>query len=177
MRGTKVGAIASTNTGRLVNCFVDDQLFIITLLASGSAHYAGGLVAELNGGKIENSYVNINHIAHNDNTGVFGGLVGHITGSGNVINNCYAYELATTTRRIYGANDGTTTFTRCYLVDTQAGGPETVNVSGDAEAAISTLFNNLRTTLPPNGKSWMRKATGSGLANMPGLTPYTISGS
>ena len=178
LRGTKVGAIASTNTGRLVNCFVDDQLFIITLLASGSAHYAGGLVAELNGGKIENSYVNINHIAHNDNTGVFGGLVGHITGNGNVINNCYAYELATTTRRIYGANDGTTTFTRCYLVDgTQAGGPETVDVSADAEEAMKTLKNNLRTTLPPNGKSWERKASGSGLANMPGLSPYTISGS
>ena len=179
LRGTCVGAIASTNSGRLVNCYVNDQLFIITLLASGGAHYAGGLVGVLNGGQIENCFVNINHVAYNDNTGVHGGLVGRITGSGNVINNCYAYELATTTHRIYGADDGTSTdFTRCYLVNGEQIGVTPYEVSGtdeQKETAVNTLKGNLKAaSLPTNGKTWVRKTAGNGLDNMPYLEPYTL---
>lgn len=161
LRGTHVGAIASTvSGGKVINCFVDDELCVITLLASGSAHYAGGIAAELTGGSIENSFVYLNHIAHNDNTGVYGSLVGSITGGS--ITNCYSRDAVSVNPRFYG-NKTSGTLTRCWMVHTSAQpdltGAYTTGQLGDL---LSSLNN---ASLPTGSRAW-----DSG----PKLSPYTL---
>lgn len=165
LRGTKVGAIAATvSGGRLVNCFVDDPLCVITLLASGSPHYAGGIAAEQTGGKIENCFAYIHHITRNDNTGVYGALVGRITGGS--ITNCYSREEYSDTPRFYG-NNTSGTLSRCWIVSSAAA------QTGLTGNYTTSQLDDLQTSLEASGMPAGSRSWDAG----PKLSLYTISGS
>lgn len=166
LRGTKVGAIAATvSSGRLVNCFVDDPLCVITLLASGSPHYAGGIAAELTGGSIDNCFAYLHHIARNDNTGVYGALVGSITGGS--INNCYSREAYSDTPRFYGSKSGGT-FSRCWIVSSTAAQDGLTGNYTTSESELGDLKTSLEASgMPANSRSWDAG---------PKLSLYTVSG-
>lgn len=165
LRGTKVGAIAATvSGGRLVNCFVDDPLCVITLLASGSAHYAGGIAAEQTGGKIDNCFAYIHHITHNDNTGVYGTLVGRIAGGS--ISNCYSREEYSDSPRFYG-NHSSGTFSRCWIVSSSAA--QTGLTGNYTTSELGELKESLDASgMPAGARSWDAG---------PKLSLYTVSGS
>lgn len=167
LRGTKVGAIAATvSGGRLVNCFVDDPLCVITLLASGSAHYAGGIAAEQTGGRIENCFAYLHHITRNDNTGVYGTLVGSITGGS--ITNCYSREEYSDTPRFYG-NNTSGTLNRCWIVSNTAAQTQT----GLTGKYTTSQLDDLKTSLEAPGMPAGSRSWDAG----PKLSLYTVSGS
>lgn len=144
MRGVKVGGIATTvNSGTLQNCFINDSLFLITLNANSATHYAGGLVAEMTGGTIQNSFGLIHNVSALDANGVYGTVVGHLTGG--TIENCYGLEVTASNAPFYGSKSGGT-LTHCHLVNgTQAEVSDcitTVNAT-TLEALKESLNNNL----------------------------------
>ena len=155
LRGTHVGAIVSTlSNGRLVNCFVNDTLCVITLQASASPHCAGAIAAEMTGGAIDNCFAYIHHIARNDATGVYGALVGKVTGG--TITNCYAREAAAAVPRFYGTNSGGT-FNRCWIVGTETQEGLTGKLSSSAaDLALLIDDNHLnKSSLPELAKAWI----------------------
>ena len=175
LRGTTVGGIAANQSGansKLTNCFVDNNLFVITLLASASSHYAGGLVAVLNGGSVKDSYTLINQIQTRDNTGVYGSLAGHI-GAGAKVDNCYSYVHASVEANpaFYGDTvAGARVFTHCYIVGSTQTGITTV---ANESSPLGTLLTNLQTNHTCT-YSWQSGTTLNG-KTYPELEVYTRS--
>lgn len=145
LRGTTVGGIVATQSGaasKLTNCFINDDIVVITLFASASAHYAGGLAAVVNGGSIKDCHALMSHIEHRDNTGIYGTLVGHV-GTGAKIENCYSYatEDLDASPKLYGdTTAGARVFTRTYFVGGTQDGVTTV---ANETAPLATLRTNL----------------------------------
>ena len=182
LRGTKVGGIAATQSGtggsKIINCFIDDYLSVITLYASANAHYAGGLVAELSSGQLLNSYALINRIEPQDNTGVYGNAVG-LVGMSATVSNCYAYSksLVDVAPRFYGSVASGGTLTNAYLINGIA--QDGVNAVANNAAGLSSLLTNLHTNYSgysgiTGAKDWVSGTTIDGLT-YPALSPYTIS--
>lgn len=114
LRADKVGGIAvSHSAGTIKNSYINDSLFVLTVNASTSAHYAGGLVAEMSGGTLDNSFALVNRVTTHDNSALYGSVVGHLTGG--TINNCYGLSTSSTSTKFYGDKTGGT-LTLCHLV-------------------------------------------------------------
>ncbi len=166
LRGTVVGGIATyVRGGTLVNCFVDNDLWVLAL--KSSAQYGGAMAAVLSNGTIKNCYARIYRISHLDETSTYGTVVGNITGG--TVNNCYAYETAydatpTVQSLFYGANTSGS-LTHCYLVrSTQSG----VTTFANTSQGLSDLKDALNTNRPsgtPSSYTWI---------NGPKLSPYSF---
>ena len=158
LRGTTVGGIATyVHNGTLINCFVDNDFWILTLKASSAAHYAGSLAAVLTNGSIKNSYARIYQIHPLDATGIYGTVVGNI--SGGTVENCYAYETAydvspSTVVNFYGANNSGT-LTHCNMVRSSQSG---ITTFANTTQGLNNLRDTLNAHLPsstPTAYSWI----------------------
>lgn len=169
LTGRMVGgiAISNHNGGAIRNSYCNDELLQFVLLASSSPHYAGGIVASIASGTIENCYVTISDISTRDNTGYTGAIVGYI--SGGTIINSYAYEVLSVNHRIYG-HKVSGTLNGVHLVDgTQDGA---TSVTPDA-AGFNSLFGSLQAAAAANDAydEWQQPAPGE----RPVLVPYSIT--
>ncbi len=151
LRAAKVGGIAVTmNNGTIKNCYINDSIFVLSLNASSSAHYAGGLVAEMSGGTLFNSFALINRVTTHDLSGVYGSVVGHLTGG--TINNCYGLSVTSISTKFYGDKSGSPTLSYCYLVDNNQADVTHVDANN---AGLGGLLDNLNTH-NNDGYSWTR---------------------
>lgn len=168
IRGTVIGTIAAivNNGGVVKNSFCNAPLKAITVAASSSVHYGGGLVGQLNmGGQLLNSYAHIYHMINRDEGGVLGGLIGNTTGG--TVDNCYVYETTTTSRNIYGSGSGAT-FSNCHIVGGTEEPPSGVDNVGTTSSALSTLKEALDSRASAQGyRRWVMSAT------VPVLDTYT----
>lgn len=184
LTGSTVGLIAATvSNGRILNCFCNNNITIVTLRANDDLHYGGGLVGELNGGSIENSFVYDNKIRRIDNKGIIGGLVGKVSGTTARIKNCYSYEYSSGSQVFYGELNAVDDdlFSGCYLVGAVYGGTATGITSvtvGDG------YFDNMRLALNGNSEpdapagwdsDWYRWEAQSSTIHLPRLTAYSAS--
>lgn len=167
MRGVKVGGIATTvSGGTLQNCFINDSLFLITLNANSSTHYAGGLAAEMTSGSINNCFSLIHSVTRYDANGIYGTVVGNLAGG--TVDNCYGLEVTSSNTPFYGTNTGGT-LNHCYVVkgsQTGVTGINTVNAT-----TLENLKDNLNSNIPMGGQYWTR---GSGNHAAPYIVnPYS----
>lgn len=170
LTGSTVGLIAATvSNGRILNSFCNNSLTIVTLKANDDQHYGGGLVGELNGGTIENSFIYDNKIRRIDNKGIIGGLIGKLNAG--TVNNCYVYESNTTTHSLFGTKSNGATITDCHIV--QGSGTES-GISNWATDQFTDLQSGLNSHKPVDGMSW-EGAVNS--ATPPHLEAYTVTSS
>ena len=141
VKGTVVGLIAATvNGGTLQNCFGNNFGTTVTTITSASPHHAGGLVGELKGGSLNNSFAYLSSVSSEDASGNVGGLVG--TMSGGTIDNCYAYERLPQQRAFYGSKSGGD-ITNSHLV----GGSSATGITGVSLGADNTETNTNLSTM------------------------------
>ena len=183
LTGSTVGLIAATVTnGRILNCFCNNNLTIVTLRANDNVHYGGGLVGVMSGGSIENSYVYDNKIRRIDNNGIIGGLVGRVSGTSARIINCYCYETEGGSQIFYGSLnsvDEDNLFNNCYLVNQEQTytGIESItpaNAALDASTSTGLTYklNNYNTpSFPSDYKAWVLSGS------VPALAPYATPSS
>lgn len=169
LRAPIVSLIAGTvKGGKLMNCFCNNGLTLMTLAASASTHYAGGFAARIDGGTIENCFIHMSHTNLMDNTGTAGGFVG--IANGGTIKNCYVFETYSPTHLFYGAegDDDNTTFQYCHLVSGTQSGVSTVYPS-----TLETMQALLNSHLADGDKTW--QGASNSTATPPSLEPYTLS--
>lgn len=140
---TAGGIVDSLKGGKVINCF-NSASAMITLLSDATANVAGGLVAFMSDGSIENSYVNGIYLSRQDVNDPIGGIVGKATGG--TCNNCYARE---SNHVFYGTTSGTT-YNNCCLVD---GSQASIghNFTASNYEDLQTLLNGHK---PTGGKTW-----------------------
>lgn len=168
LRARYVAHIArKVSGGRLVNCFCNNAISMITLIAHNDEHYAGGFAATITGGEIENCFIHMSHTNLMDNTGTSGGFIG--IANGGTVKNCYVYETYSPSHLFYGAagNNGTTTFQNCHLVSGTQTGFNSVNTN--ALESMQAMLNNNK---PTDGKSW--QGASNTTPTPPSLEPYTL---
>lgn len=147
------GIVDSLVDGQIINCYADNSYAQVELSSVSGTRIAGGLVAIMTGGSIENSYAHNVSLIHYDPTAdLKGGIVGKITGGS--ITNCYSY-VTSSGDKFYGATTLTGTaltnaFGRCYLVNGGAQGGVTIVTT--ANAAATSGENALVTRLNADGK-------------------------
>lgn len=150
LRARYVGMIAtSVSGGKLINCFCNNALNMITLQANAGDHYAGGLVGTITDGSVENCFVHMSHINLMDNTGIAGGLVGVFEAG--TVKNCYVYENYSPTHNFYGTRGGYASIQNCHLVL----GTETIaGITNWTTAQFTNMQMGLNANIPSGGKSW-----------------------
>lgn len=154
------GIVDSLTAGHVINCYADAGQVILSD-ATGTARIAGGLVAVMTGGRIENSYARKVSVQHSSSSDVKGGIVGTITG-GNV-ENCYSY--VANAGLFYGSTTYTNVeivdnhvFTRCYLVSGNQTGTFSITTSSAAASSgeENALVDALNAANQPSGSySWL----------------------
>lgn len=184
LRGSRVGLIASTlSAGKIANCFCNNSATVVTLSTSDNSHYGGGLVGQMSGGSLENSFANIDKIQRINNIGTIGGLIGQVSGTTARIKNCYCYEHSVSSQVLYGnlSSVSADLFNNCFLVGSNYSGTATGITSvtvGDSD------FDNMRMALngnsepdPPAGwdATWYRWEAQSNTNHLPRLTAYSAS--
>lgn len=183
LRGDLIGGIAATvnnNNDTIVNCYCNRQALTLTneATAAGGVHRGGGLVGRMSAGRLENSFVYLDHIEKVHMTGassVVGGLVGSLTGG--TVKNCYAYETSASQRNLYGEKSGSPTVESCFLVGggTAETGYSIVTVaSGDvatSNANLETMMTSLNANVSGYYKAW-EKTTSSTAITVPHLAAY-----
>lgn len=158
LEGNQVGAIARSSEGAIINCYVNYASAMITLLSTSADNVAGGLVGNMTGGSIKNSYVNGITMYRGSTADPIGGIVGEI--SGGTIDNCYSYEGH---HIFYGSKSGgTLTSGTCWLV---AGTQEGVSTITYANAILSSGNESLIVKLNaqresiPGARYWLNSGT------------------
>ncbi len=163
MRGDTVGGVvAKMIGGQVINSFNQNTAMITVTNATS---IAGGLVAYMTAGSIDNSYINDMFLMGLNTSATLGGIVGKT--SGGSIDNCYDYE---DLHMFYGISSGTTAYINCHIVDgSQAG----ITHCGNAAADFNNLYTELQAvaTAAATYYDWMQTTTGT----PPILEPYTIS--
>lgn len=154
------GIVDSLTAGHVINCYADAGQVILSD-ATGTARIAGGLVAVMTGGRLENSYARNVSVQHSSSSDVKGGIVGTITG-GNV-ENCYSY--VANAGLFYGSTTYTNVeivdnhvFTRCYLVSGNQTGTFSITTSSAAASSgeENALVDALNAASQPSGSySWL----------------------
>ncbi len=154
------GIVDSLTAGHVINCHADAGQVILSD-ATGTARIAGGLVAVMTGGRLENSYARNVSVQHSSSSDVKGGIVGTITG-GNV-ENCYSY--VANAGLFYGSTTYTNVeivdnhvFTRCYLVSGNQTGTFSITTSSAAASSgeENALVDALNAANQPSGSySWL----------------------
>ena len=151
------GIVDSLTAGHVINCYADAGQVILSDV-TGTARIAGGLVAVMTGGRIENSYARKVSVQHSSSSDVKGGIVGTITG-GNVTK-CYSY--VANAGLFYGyttlsAEDihNTNAFTSCYIVSGSQTGLFTFTAANAARSGEGSLVDSLNTSRPYGGYSWL----------------------
>lgn len=179
IRGAVVAPIAAyvENGGVVRNCYCDDTNIVITVTTSTSAHFGGGLVAQLgDGGAIQNSYVHIHHMAISDNAGQTGGLVGNATGG--TVDNCYVYEVNSQSPTMHGGNVSPT-YSNSHLVGGSASLTGVTNVAIGADNSTSnsnftTLTNDLNNNTVTGYSTWVKPTPDAASpVTVPILADYT----
>lgn len=154
------GIVDSLTAGKVINCYADAGQVILSD-ATGTARIAGGLVAVMTGGRIENSYARKVSVQHSSSSDVKGGIVGTITGG--TMENCYSY--VANAGLFYGSTTYTNVeivdnhvFTRCYLVSGNQTGTFSITTSSAAASSgeENALVDALNAANQPSGSySWL----------------------
>ena len=135
------GIVATMTEGTIINCACDMGTY--SLMASGG--HCGGIVADMSGGKIYNSYAYCVVAATGGNTGT---VVGNFR-SGE-INNCYGWEPTTTGDNFYGGTPSSVSIENCY--NYKVAQTDVTNFTDPVDiSALETLLNNY---IPTGGNSW-----------------------
>lgn len=142
LRGVNVGGIVkSMASGKVINCF-NSPSAIITM--SGTTGYGGGLVGQMNGGSIQNSYTADVVVTRLSESVTIGGIVGDaIAGT---VDNCYNYE---SNRLFYGNKTAAVTISNSHMVD---GTQE--DVAAVQTTALEAMEAALNAHVPEGGKQW-----------------------
>ena len=142
LRGVNVGGIVkSMASGKVINCF-NSASAIVTVTDASS--YGGGLVGQMSGGSIENSYVDDILVLRLSENATIGGIVGDIIEG--TVNNCYDYE---DNRMLYGHKTDVVNITNSFLVDGSQDGLTQAQLTG-----LVAMQTSLNTNKPVDGKSW-----------------------
>ncbi len=158
LHGATLGGIAATQKGgTIINCYINNPLTIFSLAegrANDVSNAAGGLVGQLAGGTLANSFVYMGGVHKQGTNGIKGGIVGY--GSGGAVHNCYAYETTTSSHHFVGKNTRTT-YAGCYLVaGTQLIMPTGIsNIIPSETNFNSTMLSALNLNKPANGYNWI----------------------
>lgn len=183
LHGDLMGGIAASMTNNLdtiVNCYCNRAALTLTNEATtaGGVHRGGGLVGQMSAGRLENSFVYLDHIAQihlSGSNSVVGGLVGSLTGG--TVRNCYAYETSASQRHLYGEKSGSPTVEGCFLVGggTAGTGYSIVNIStGDIAASnayLATMKEALHDNVSGYYKDWEKTASTT-MITVPHLVAY-----
>ena len=167
LQGTAVGGlVAYMRSGRVVNCYCNDDLLVLTQKSSASTLYAGGLIGMMSGGTVENCYAILNQVEGHSANGVMGGLVGRLrTGT---IRYCYVYESNSLGHSFYGTTDGGTLESTCYLVGGSQSGVSSVDATASGYNALYTALSAGAGTSGYN--AWVQSAAGT-LPVLQSITP------
>lgn len=180
LSSTNVGGIIyALHGGTCVNCFIDDSSRIISVIESASDHYAGGLVATMNGGSIENSYIIISHLDNviSDSKLVAGTLVGNLTGGS--LKNCYSINTHGT-RNFYGNKAASgVTMSNCYQVSHTGPNADGITAYYNRNNEGDDLYTALSSNSGSGWKEWNYDETGlsnsAKAALLPWLEQYTLN--
>lgn len=151
------GIVDSLTAGHVINCYADAGQVILSD-ATGTARIAGGLVAVMTGGRLENSYARNVSVQHSSSSDVKGGIVGTITGG--TMAKCYSY--VANAGLFYGYTSYTSaeiednsTFSSCYIVSGSQTGLFTFTTANAARSGEGSLVDSLNTNQPSGSYSWL----------------------
>ena len=172
LEGSEVGAIAYSVNGSsclIVNCYNNSPFSQVRLQTTTATNAAGGLVARLLNGTIENSFVQFTHVQRHNTIGITGGLVG-VVGANGKMKNCYVYESSASPRTFYGTSSAPdANFDRCYLVAGTQANTVRVELANAANGAgeSNELLSSLEAT--PFQDTWLHWKRTAGDGNFPYL--------
>jgi hypothetical protein len=142
LRGVNAGGIVkSLAAGKVINCF-NSPSAIITM--SGTTGYGGGLVGQMSGGSIQNSYTADVVVTRLSESVTIGGIVGDAVAG--TVDNCYNYE---SNRLFYGNKTAAVTSSNSHMVD---GTQE--DVAAVQTTALEAMEAALNAHVPEGGKQW-----------------------
>lgn len=157
LKGKTVGGlVAFMRGGKLVNCYTNNTTLTLTQTNHTEKLYAAGMVAVMNGGSIENSFIALNQIESQNSYGVIGGMVGLLHGG--TLKYCYVYEASSLSRSFYGEKDGGTIESTSYLVGASEAGVSSVDATA---AGHNELFEALTGGSTEGYSEWVQPSAGA----------------